>query len=255
MAYDGYNIYLNYQAGTSKEYFRTNLQNRINRDFSDTLNVYDIQAKDRITGTFSDLTVRVVNYGQEYSFFAHDDYKKIIFQNIDYEVYLGDIFEFEGHRWIATQTNALELPTASCVVQRCNSILKFTESTPINENIIEVDCVIQNRLHDSKNDVFIDLPQGKLQVIIPYDENTAKIRVSSKPTRFLLGTKDYRGFYKAWEVENIDTIQHVNQNYYASTPSVYTGIYNMLLKETQIDKVNDNHTDGVAWQRYFTGGG
>jgi hypothetical protein len=29
----------------------------------------------------------------------------------------------------------------------------------------------------------------------------------------------------------------------------------MDLKESQIDKVNDNHTLGVAWQRYFQGGG
>jgi hypothetical protein len=97
-SYDGYNIYLDYKASTSKEYFRDNLQNKINRDFSDTLNVYTIKAKNRTTGIFSDLVVRVVRYGQEYSFFANDDYKKIIFQDIDYEVFSGDIFEFEGHR-------------------------------------------------------------------------------------------------------------------------------------------------------------
>jgi hypothetical protein len=33
---------------------------------------------------------------------------------------------------------------------------------------------------------------------------------------------------------------------YASTPSSYSGILKMDLKESQIDKVNDNHTLGVA---------
>ena len=81
-SYDGYNVYLDYKASTSKEYFRDNLQNKINRDFSDTLNVYTIKAKDRNSGTFSDLVVRVVTYGQEFSFFANDDYKKIIFKGV-----------------------------------------------------------------------------------------------------------------------------------------------------------------------------
>jgi hypothetical protein len=98
MAYEGYDVYLQYQADTPKDYFKENLQNRIDRDFSDTINVYTIQVKDRLTGTFSNITVRVETYGQEYSFYAHDSFKRIIFQDIDYNVYTGDIFEFDGYR-------------------------------------------------------------------------------------------------------------------------------------------------------------
>lgn len=255
MSYNGYNIYLSYKAATSKDYFRENLQNRINRDFSDTLDVYSIKTKDRTTGVFSDLTVRVVNYGREYSFFAHDDFKKIIFKDMAYIVCTGDIFEFEGYRWIAIQTNDLETPSASCVVQRCNCILKFTESTPLTTGIIEIDCVAQNRIYDTANDVYIDLPRGKLNITMPYDSNSIKIRSSPKPTRFLIGLKDWRGLYSAWEVSNIDTIQGVTIDYYASTPIAYSGILRADLQESQLDKVNDNHDVGVAWQRYFQGGG
>lgn len=253
MAYEGYDVYLEYKASTSKQYFRNNLQNKINRDFSDTLNVYTIKAKNRFTGVYSNLVVRVVSYGQEFSFFSNDDYKKIIFQDIDYEVYQGDIFEFEGHRWIVIDTNDLELPSASCVVQRCNCVLKFTASTPITTDIIEIDCVAQNKIYNTNNDIFIDLPQGRLNITMPYDAYTIQIRVSPQPTRFLLGEKDWDGKYKAWEVENIDSIQNVNINHYASTPNSYSGILKMDLKESQVDRVNDNHDNGVAWQRYFNG--
>lgn len=251
MAYEGYNVYLNYQASTSKEYFRTGLQAKINRDFSDTINVYDVQIKNRITGVFSDITVRIETYGQENSFFAHDDYKRIIFQDMDYEIYMGDIFEFDGYRWMVVQAKSKASATASCVVQRCNCVLKFTESTPLDENIIEIDCIAQNRLYDSENDNYTDLTRGTVQISMPYDTDSNKIRVSPKPTRFLLGVQDYRGYYKAWEVENIDGLQFLERNIYASTPSEYLGYMKMMLSETQINKVKDNHTVGVAWQNYF----
>lgn len=253
MAYEGYNIYLQYQADTPKDYFRTTLQERINRDFLDTLNVYTVQLRDRLTNTYSDLTVRVETYGQEYSFFANDEFKKIIFQDIDYTVFTGDIFEFDGYRWMVVQAKVLESATASCVVRKCNCVLKFTETTPLTENIIEVDCVAQNKIYDSKNDVFIDLPQGTLKIQVPHDLWTMKIRVSPTPTRFLLGLQDWRDQYKAWEVDNIDTIHDVEINTYASTPSDYAGMLTIHLKESQSDRVNDNHTEGVAWQRYFDG--
>jgi hypothetical protein len=98
MSYSGYDIYLQYQQASPKNYLRTVLQERINRDFECAMNVYTIKEKNRLTGVFTDITVRIERYGQEFSFFAHDDYKKIIFQDNDYNIYLGDIFEFEGHR-------------------------------------------------------------------------------------------------------------------------------------------------------------
>lgn len=252
MAYDGYNVYLQYQASSPKEYFRESLQQRINRDFSDTINVYNVKIKDRLTGIFSDLVVRVETYGQEYSFFAHDEYKKIIFQDIDYSVMTGDIFEFDGYRWIVSQAKCLESATSSCIVQKCNCILKFTESTPLTEGIIEIDCIAQNRIYDTANDVYVDMPQGRLNILMPHDIWAMKIRLSPKPTRFLLGLKDWRNKYKAWEVENIDTIQNIEIDYYsATTPVSYAGMLRVDLKETQVDRIRDNHDVGVAWQRYF----
>jgi hypothetical protein len=140
--------------------------------------------------------------------------------------------------------------TGSCIVQKCNAILKFTESTPVTESIITIDCVVQNRIYDTKNATYIDLPHSKIEALLPYDADSSKIRVSTKPTRFLLGQKDYRDKYKAWVVENIDSINQVEIDNYSSTPSTYSGIYKMLLKEDTKD-IRDDHDVGVAYQRYF----
>jgi len=86
---------------------------------------------------------------------------------------------------------------------------------------------------------------------MPYDADTIKIRVSPKPTRFLIGLADWRGLMKAWEVENLDTIQYLRQDLYASTPVTYAGSLRLDVAETQYDKVNDNSSVGVAYQRYF----
>jgi hypothetical protein len=152
---------------------------------------------------------------------------------------------------MATQAKSKASATSSCVVQRCNCVLKFTESTPLTDNIIEIDCIAQNRIFNTENNKYVETPKGNLLVSMPNDENSIKIRLVPKPTRFLLGLKDWRGQYKAWEVENIDTVQSIEQDYYSATPSSYIGYIEMVLAETQVNSVKDNHTVGVAWQNYF----
>jgi len=95
------------------------------------------------------------------------------------------------------------------------------------------------------------MPIGQLLVTMPLDYDSMKIRLAPKPTRFLLGMKDYKGQYKAYEVENIDTISNAKSNIYATTPILHLGIIQIILKETQTDTIKDDHNVGVAYQRYF----
>lgn len=249
MAYNSYSTWLTYRSSSPKLYFKDSVQEKINQDFMSTINCYEIKIKDRFTGVFVDSYARVENSGTAND--DTDDFKKVIFSDMDYEINTGDIYEFGGYRWIVIQPKSLESATSSCIVQKCNCILKFTESTPLTTNIIEIDCVATNRIVDSLNKNIIDIPIGHLSVIMPLDYDSMKIRLAPKPTRFLLGMQDYRGQYKAYEVENIDTISNSKSNIYATTPILHLGITQMLLKETQTDTVKDDHTVGVAYQRYF----
>ena len=251
MAYESYTAFRKYNSSIPGDYFKSSIQHKIDQDFQTSINYTIIKIKDRFTKTFSDIGVRIENYGAETSFYANDEFKRIIFQNMDYQIRLGDIVEFSGYRWIAMQPKSINAATSSAIIQRCNAILKFTESTPLTDNIIELDCMIMNRMNATLNNRVIDIPDGSLFVTLPLDEDSLKIKLSPKPTRFFLGLPDYRGLYRAWEVENIDTITNVRMDYYASTPVPYMGIMNLFLKQSNVDKVRDNHTVGVCYQNYF----
>lgn len=251
MAYESYNIFRSYQSSIPKNYFKNNIQAKINQDFQISINYTVIKIKDRFTGIFSDIGVRIENYGVETSFYANDEFKRIIFQDMDYPIRLGDIVEFSGYRWIVMQPKSIDSATSSAIIQRCNAVLKFTESTPITENIIEIDCMLSNKMNYTLDNRTIDLPDGSLFATLPLDSNSMKIRLSPKPTRFLLGLPDYRGLYRAWEVENIDTITNARIDYYSSTPLTHMGIMNIFLKQSTVDKIRDDHTVGVCYQNYF----
>lgn len=251
MAYESYNIFRKYQSSTPGYYFKDALQHKINQDFEISINYTIIKIKDRFSGLFSDIGVRIENYGVETSFYSNDEFKRIIFRDMDYQIRLGDIVEFGGYRWIVMQPKSLNAATSSAIIQRCNSVLKFTESTPLTSNIIGIDCIITNKMNYTMDEKVIDIPDGSLFAILPLDSNSMKIRLLPRPTRFLLGLPDYRGLYRAWEVENIDTITNARIDYYASTPLPYMGIMNIFLKESSMDKVRDNHSVGVCYQTYF----
>jgi hypothetical protein len=251
LAYNSYSTFRRYNSSSPELYFKDGLQKKIDQDFSSSINFRTIKIKDRFTGLYSDINVRLESYGLANSIHSSDEYKRLVFQDMDFILYLGDIFEFDGYRWIATQVKGLNTATRSCIVQRCNCILKFTESTPLTSSIIEIDCFAYSSISNTSNENVIDLPVGSLFLQLPLDANALKIRLTPKPTRFLLGLKDYKGEYKAWEVENIDTITNTRLNVYGSTPLPYIGILNIILKESLIDKVKDDHTVGVAYQRYF----
>jgi hypothetical protein len=251
MAYEAYNIFNAYRSITPRTSMKDAIQNKIDQDFQISPNYTVIKIKDRVSGVFTDIGVRIENYGVETSFYANDEYKRIIFQDMDYMIRLGDIVEFSGYRWLVMQPKSINSSTSSAIIQRCNCVLRFTESTPLTENIIVIDCIASNKMNFSLDNRVIDIPDGSLFVTLPLDSNGLKIKLLPKPTRFLLGLPDYRGLYRAWEVENIDTITNARIDYYASTPMTYMGIMNLFLKQSSIDKNRDDHTVGVCYQNYF----
>lgn len=251
MAYESYNTWRSYTANSPKNYFKDALQAKINQDFQLSMNYEIIQIKNRFTGIFSDIGVRIENYGVETSFYANDEFKRVIFQDMDYSINLGDILEFGGYRWITMQPKSVSATTSSAIVQRCNAVLKFTESTPLTDNIIEIDCLVSNKLNTSVNNNILDIPSGSLFVQAPIDFNSLKIKLFPRPTRFLLGMPDYRGNYRAYKVENLNTVAKSRIDYYAATPVAYMGIMDIFLKECTLDKLRDNQTVGVAYQDYF----
>lgn len=249
MAYNSYNAMLSITSSTPTDYF-LELQQNINDNVFDMSTDYvTVKVKDRDTGIYSSLGVRILSVFKESSTIVHDDHKKIVFKDINYNVKLGDIFEFDNFRWMVISTNTKKVAQSYCSVQRCNMQLRFTASTPLTTNIITIDGIASNTIGGNDETPIIVLPVGTIEVRIPNDSNAKKIRYTPKPTRFLLGNQDWQGKYQNWIVENIDSITNVKRTI-ETVSDDSNGFIKIRLKLAQLNP-KDDHVNIVAHQDYF----
>lgn len=250
MAYNSYNAILSIISSTPTDYFLELQQDINDNTFEMSVDYNTVKVKNRSTGVYTDLGVRVLSVYNDNSS-INDDFKKIVFKEINYNIKLGDIFEFDNFRWMVISTNAKKTAQSYCSVQRCNTQLRFTASTPITSNIISIDGIATNIIGGNDESPIIVLPVGSIEVRIPNDDNAKKIRYSPKPTRFLLGNQDWQGQYQNWIVENIDSITNVKRTI-DTVSDDSDGFIKIRLKLSQSNTKKDNHTDRVAYQDYFT---
>lgn len=247
MPYSFYQQYLNTEPSSLNDYYQDSLQEFIDDQFENSSSYYVIQKKDEDTGLFSDIGVRVTTpytIGSVESK-MNDDVFNLIFKNKDVSNLLGDIYEWEGYRYMTVDIAKSKSPTNSCKVQRCNIQLYFTESTPLTTNIITIDGIATNKILDSTSNQYVVLPQGEMLVKIPYDTNSVKIKDNvGGGTRFLIGDP-----IKAWQCIGMDTVSHVR--YYVDDTTDTNGFVELRLKQVATDNVRDNLTNKVAWQNYF----
>lgn len=245
MAYEFYNAY-NSIISTPAEKFRSDLQSVVNSQFEIASDYFIIQRFNRISGTPTDLGVRLtVPYHIKGLSTIKDDYRQILFKSNDIVNHIGDLYSFNDYYYMVIDTGRVETPTNSCIVQRCNVHLKFTESTPLTSNVMNI-WGIASRYYIGglSTDSYIKLPDDQLDVIIPNDPNGRKIKyTTSGGTRFLLGNP-----YQNWRVTNYDNISKVRP----TTADVDTnGLISLQLTLSEINTSYDDLTYGVAWQDYF----
>lgn len=227
-------------------YFKSNLQAIVNSRFEDCSNYYVVSHKNTTTGIWTDVGVRLDKpYDMKNMYSIKDDFFKVTFKNFDYSVSLGDMFEFGDYMWMVIDTGSVNTTTCSIIIQRCNTVLKFTETsaTPLHDHSITVYGISSRYMMNSLNSTqFITLPDNQVEVSIPNDANTRKIKYAPKPTRFLIGSP-----YRNFKVISIDSVSK-------SRPTVdgeYDNGIIMLKLELAQTNPKDDLTNGIAWQDYF----
>lgn len=256
MAFESYNAYLantTTVADNPNEYFKQSLQAVSDSVFDIASDAYTIKHRSRITNqtladtpVWTDVRARLVRpYEIKQTNLIKDDLFNLVFKDFDYVALLGDIFEFNGYRWIVINTSLMRSVTSSVLVQRCNAKLRFTESTPLSSNVIEIDALASKLIFNSlKENQFITLPDNEMLVQIPNDYLGVKIKWSEKGgTRFLLGQP-----YQNWRAIGFDNI---SLNRVSQDGLTHSGIIKLNMQLSQLNKGLDDEVNGVAWQDYF----
>ena len=229
------------------QYYKETLQAKSNETFEMASTYFVIKYKNNSTGIFEDIGVRLtLPYDLEEKGTIRDDYRKITFKDSSKQISLGDIFEFNGFRWIATDIGQLETPTSSCQVQRCNNVLKFIDE---DGNSIELDCIAQSKLYDLKLDKIILLEDNTLRVLTAYNDDSKKIKYSPTPQRFILNNMPFK-------LHSIDPItyvrnglgyieMHLKSDVFSPYDDLTNGIADALLSSTptiQNNNIQNNYT-------------
>jgi len=261
MSYSSYRAYLNSHNNnvlTPTQQFKNNLQQISNDTFEIASNYYIVKHHARVTDSLlaatpsvastpitTDVGVRLSTLLSIQRLTAiKDDFLKVTFKDFDYDVQLGDIFEFNSHRWLVVNTSVETSVTASALLQRCNLQLKFTEDEPLDTDIMVIDAVSSKyAMEELRDGQFIKLPDNKVEVWVPHNAIGRKIHNSyGGGTRFLIGDP-----YSNWMTTSYDSISRNRTDLDGNTQ----GIIRLELELSSINTGLDDLTNGVAWQDYF----
>ena len=119
---------------------------------------------------------------------VNDDYKKVIFPDIDYAPPLGTRFLFDNNIWIAFSTDNIKTETSSVYVRRCNNTINTQDQYG---NIHKEPCYIDYKLTETQlwKDYTLDVPSGRIYVTCQMNEYTENISIN---TRIVFGHSTYR---------------------------------------------------------------
>jgi hypothetical protein len=169
----------------------------MNERFELAPNVHTIQLEHPFASeTYINCTVRIDTAidnltGQK----VGDDYKLLLFSSPESAVEDGTKFYFDDNYWLVVNTNKIKSLVGSCVVRRCNNVLRWTNHST-GESLSE-HCVIdyQIRTPDNKSRTDPLLPDGTIRIFGQLNEKTRKINENQ---RFLLGSPDNWVVYRIY---------------------------------------------------------
>jgi len=231
----------------STDYYKEQLQAKLTSVFNLASDVYTIKKLNRATSLYEDISVRITPwFGEAHDEDVKDDYKRLYFEDLDSTNFLGDMYEFDGYRWMSVNREGIKTITKDCTIRRCNIQLRFSET--LSSTPIVIDAISTRKMLLPISGQYVELPHGRLKIFIPNSLDANKLRFTPKPTRFLLGNKDLNNKYQSWEIESIDTISHVRKTIDNSVAD--SGYIALDLKFSELSP-KDNMTTGIAWQHYY----
>ena len=174
-----------------REVYKQQQQEVINNLFENAPTYYeDVKEEDNFgTLTFHKINVRVNNLvdaktGQR----VNDDFKKLIFEDVNYMPPLGTRYYFNNNIWIVFSTDNVKTDTSSVYVRRCNNTLNTQDEYG---NIHQEPCYIDYSLTETQifKEYSIDIARGRIEVGCQLNQYTKSININD---RFIFGDDAYK---------------------------------------------------------------
>lgn len=216
-------------------------QETLNQQFYNSSDWWTIQEQDTAGSTvFTDVDVRISHViNAETGLKLGDDWKTLLFMNVNHNIELGKQYTFNDNTWITTNTEFIKNLTGTCTIRRCNNTLRWIDEATGAQ--YEEPCSIEYLVKEPRNyatsgSPFIT-PGGFLHIEMQFNETSNKIRENQ---RFLFGNA---GHWTCYKVIGTGLNDFRNNNTYDNNSA------KLLLLDLVADFVNnelDDVTNGIA---------
>ena len=224
----------------------TQFQDLLSDQFTISTDVFSIQEEIVFSsGSYITETVRITSATDpDTGIKLGDDWKRILFKDIDHTTGIGRKFYFSENIWLTVNSEFIKSLTASATVRRCSNVLRWmlNDGTYASEP-----CIIDYKMNNPRDlipQVDPVNPGGYMQVFAQLNSTTANIKSGQ---RFLFGRADNWTCFKV--------LGSGNRNYNNLKTSDNTSAQ-LLTLEMQVEYVNndtDNLVLGIAdYYKYTT---
>lgn len=178
---------------TPNNYFRDQQQAAIDQNWDCTSAKYTIkQQADFGSNVYNDIEVwidYVVGLGSRGTTNG-DDFRQLIFRDINYQVKRGLYYQFDGNYWIVYFSDEYSSLSKDAGVRRCNNVMRIVD--PENGSIFSIPCVIDYDMTSPSQQVssYIITPNNHATVMVQGNSDT--LRLFKLNTRYIFGGRPFK---------------------------------------------------------------
>lgn len=211
-------------------------QESLRDQFYNTWDVHTIEEETSVgSGLYQNVDVRInrvidASTGDR----VGDDFRKLLFQNLEHPTELGWMYQFEDNYWVATNIDKIKSLTTSVTVRRCNNTLRWFDS---DGGYYEFPCALGYLIKENRDFLTsgsnIVNPSGMIECYIQSNPVTNRIRPNQ---RFLFGNSSN---WSAWRVEGGGINNFLNRKTSDNNSA------SLLILSMSVDYINDQEDDFV----------
>jgi hypothetical protein len=194
----------------------TNLiQETLNSQFYNSTDWFTIQEETSVgSGQYQNVDVRINNVvNPTTSDIVEDDFKKLIFTDINHSVNLGRFYYFANNYWITINVDKVNTMVQTAIIRRCNNTLRW-----MNENtgaVYSEPCSISYLIKENRDYAtagsMVVVPSGMVDCLYQINSKTNQIRPNQ---RFLFGNQSAWTAYRVegGGINNFSNQETLNNN-------------------------------------------
>lgn len=215
-------------------------QETLNEQFYDSSNWYTIEEETELaSGEYQVIDVRIdgvidSNTGERGS----DDFKKLLFKEINHSVELGKMYKFENNYWLSINIEKTDTMYSTVTIRRCNNSLRWMDA---NGGILQVPCAIgylikENRDYSTAGSAMV-VPSGMIDVFVQFNQYTNKIIANQ---RFLFGNASN------WIAYRVEGGGIANFNNMKTFDNMSVGLLRYSMAVDYVNLQEDDIANGIA---------